>query len=989
VTPERLRAIETLFHQAREQPPAERDAFLARACADDPALRREVESLLAQPRGALDAPVGALVADLAADGLLTGRRLGVFEVQGLLGVGGMGEVYRARDTRLGRAVAIKILPPAFKDNDDRLARFEREARVLASLNHPHIGAIYGVEDADDVSALVMELVEGENLATRLAHGAMPVDEALGIATQIAEALEAAHEQGVVHRDLKPANITVRTDGTVKVLDFGLAKALDSSGSARSNPAASPTIAVYTTQAGVLFGTAAYMPPEQAKGKSVDKRADLWAFGCVLFEMLSGRRPFEGETISDVLAKVIERDPDWTALPGTTPPAIQKLVRRCLEKDPRRRLDSAAVARLEIEDTLAAPASGVPGRVVSRGERWPPGALVSIGALAAIVGAIVTWAVMRPARAPAPAVSRFAITLPSTESLAFSINDRDVTLSADGTRIVYVAGDRAQLMVRALDKLEATPVPGVENARAPFLSPDGRWIGFFERLDEGVTTGPVGRGVLKKVSTSGGPPVVICTVNGGSRGASWAADDTIVFATSDRSTGILRVAASGGEPEGLTKPEQAQRERAHAFPSMLPGGRGVLFTIVLPDDPVDRQIAVLDLKTGEQKTLIRSGGQAEYIDSGHLIYIVGGALWAVRFDLRTLNVLGDAVPLTERVLTLGAADFAISRSGALVYVPVSVGEARSLVWVTRQGAEQPIAAPPRAYIGARLSPDDTRAALQIHDQKNEIWTWQFARETLMRLSFSPTTSLGSSFPVWTPDGRHVIFGSGRDAPMFTRPYWHAADGSGGDQLLGSGSRPTRPVSISPDGNRLVLESSTPSAGYDLVVLRLNGKPQMAPLLETPFDERNAAISPDGRWMAFDSNESGLSRIYVRPFPNVSDARYQVSNGSGRTPAWSRHGDELFFVDRTSVMAVAVRTTPTFSAGSPVKLFDAPGLVLDGRFSRLAFAGNTNRTYDVARDGRFLMIKSQAGASDGNAPRDSMVVVENWIEEVKARVLATGR
>jgi serine/threonine protein kinase len=405
VTPERLRQIEALFHRARERTPPERDALLASECAGDSELRREVESLLAQPpAGALDAPVGALVADLAADAPLTGRRLGVFEMQGLLGVGGMGEVYRAQDTRLGRAVAIKILPRAFRDNYNRLARFEREARVLASLNHPHIGAIYGVEDAEGVSALVMELVEGEDLAARLSHGALPVDEALRIATQIAEALEAAHEQGVVHRDLKPANIKVRPDGTVKVLDFGLAKALDSNGSARFSPAASPTIAAYTTQAGLLVGTAAYMPPEQAKGKSVDKRADLWSFGGVLFEMLSGRQPFEGETISDVLAKVIEREPDWTALPSTTPPAIHKLLRRCLEKDPKRRIDSAAVARLEIEDAMSAPASSVFASEVNRRQVWPLWALASSAALAATAGAIAMWIVMRPAPAPAAAVS---------------------------------------------------------------------------------------------------------------------------------------------------------------------------------------------------------------------------------------------------------------------------------------------------------------------------------------------------------------------------------------------------------------------------------------------------------------------------------------------------------------------------------------------------------------------------------------------------------
>jgi serine/threonine-protein kinase len=467
----------------------------------------------------------------------------------------------------------------FKDDPDRLARFELEARLLASLNHPHIGAIYGLEEADEVTALVMELVEGEDLAQRLARGAMPLDEALPIAKQIAEALEAAHEQGIIHRDLKPANIKVRTDGTVKVLDFGLAKAFDTPASSRPSVTRSPTISMHATQAGVLLGTAAYMPPEQAKGKPVDKRADLWSFGCVLFEMLTGRRPFAGETISDVLAKIIERDPDWKALPAKTPPSIRTLLQRCLEKELRRRLDSAAVARLEIEEaSVTQTIDGVRGSDVSPAAGWPLWVLVPVAVLAAAVGAVTTGIVMRPAAA-SPPVSRSAITLPPAQPLAFSINDRDLAISADGTRLAYTAGDQAQLMVRALDRLDAVPVASIANARAPFLSPDGCWIGFFDRLDEGITTGPVvRRGTLRKVSTSGGPPIAICPLTGTSRGASWGPDDSIVFATSDLSTGLLRVAAGGGVPESLTKPDPANGELAHYFPFVLPGSRGVLFTV---------------------------------------------------------------------------------------------------------------------------------------------------------------------------------------------------------------------------------------------------------------------------------------------------------------------------------------------------------------------------------------------------------------------------
>ena len=982
MTPEQLREIERLFHAARERPPAERDAWLARECAGDPALRREVESLLAQPPArVIDAPIGALVAGLVAPAivLLTGRRLGVFEVEGLVGVGGMGEVYRARDTRLGREVALKIMPRAFKDSPDRLARFEREARVLASLNHPHIGAIYGLEKADDVTALVMELVEGDDLAQRIARGAIPIAEALPIARQIAEALEAAHEQGIIHRDLKPANIKVRADGTVKVLDFGLAKAVDPTGSS-PGLTMSPTLSL-ATQAGVLLGTAAYMPPEQTKGKTVDKRADLWSFGCVLFEMLAARRPFEGETISDVLAKIIERDPDWSALPAKTPQTIRTLLRRCLEKDPRRRLDSAAVARLEIEEAFTSPAADErPLNEGGRGAQWRSAMFGAVTTLAAAAIAAVAWTVTRTSVAPPGAVSRFAVTLPPAQPLAFSINDRDVALSADGTRLAYAAGDQAQLMVRALDQLDAVPLQGVANARAPFHSPDGRWIGFFERLDEGVTTGPVTqRTTLRKVSMSGGSPLVVCTMTGASRGASWGPDDSIIFATSDPATGLLRVPAGGGEPEVLTKPDTTRGERDHYFPSVLPGARGVLFTIATGGGVANREVAVLDLKNGQRKTVIRSGSQAEYIDTGHLIYADGGTLWAVRFDLATLNVVGDAAPIVDQVLTLGAADFTLSRRGTLVYVPTGRGNARSLAWVTRNGVAEPISAPPNAYVVPRLSPDGTRLALQIRsaDQNSaDIWTWDFDRQQLTRLTFGPAAHFG---PVWTPTGRQMIFGSRSDKKFVL--HRRAADGTGQDEQLTESPHQQRANAMSPDGARLVFEDETETAGYDLKLLSLTGTPRVEPLLQTSFDERNASISPDGRWIAYDSNESGQSQIYVRPFPNVADARYQISTAGGRTPLWSPTGHEVFFHNRMSMMAATVQLTPGFSAGTPAKLFDAASLVLDGRFTT---GGGTYRTYDVSRDGqRFLMIRENAGSSDGAAPA-SMIVVQNWFEEWKGKL-----
>jgi len=997
VTPERLREIERLFHEARERPPAERESFLARACAHDSALRREVESLLAQPpAGLIDAPVGALVAGLVspASALLTGRRIGVFEVHGLLGVGGMGEVYRARDSRLGRDVAIKILPREFKDDPDRLARFEREARVLASLNHPHIGAIYGLEEAGDVTALVMELVEGEDLAQKIqglrAKGSgLPLDEALAIARQIAEALEAAHEQGIVHRDLKPANIKVRPDDTVKVLDFGLAKALEPPAAARGDVTASPTItSPAMTRMGVILGTAAYMSPEQAKGRPADKRSDVWAFGVVLYEMVTGHRAFDADDISSTLAFVITKEPDWTALPPATPVPIRRLLRRCLEKDLKRRLPDIAVARLEIDEALATPvddgggASGLAMGMPPAGwRRVMP--IAAVAALTAAAGSLATWGVMRSARTSPAALTRFAIALPAAQTLGLSFNDRDLVLSPDGTRLFYTAGAQAQLMVRPLSQLDALPVAGVTNARAPLVSPDGRWIAFFDQVDEGLTTGSVvRRGTLKKVPTTGGPPIVLSQITGTSRGASWGPDDAIVFATNDTSTGLLRVAAGGGEPTVLTKVDPAKDEVDHYFPSVLPGARGVLFTTV-GKRQTNLQVAVLDLKTGERKTLIRAGSQAEYIETGHLIYADAGTLWAVGFDLAKLELTGDAVPVIEHVMSLGggAANFSDSRRGTLVYVPMGGSKARSLVWVSRQGHEEALAAPPRSYVAPRLSPDGTRLAVNIQDQDSDFWIWDFSRQKLTRLTFGPT----GSFLVWTPDARRVIFTLARDKLNL---YRRTVDGTGIEEQLTSGDRQQRVDAMSPDGTRLVFEELTPTRNYKLMLLALDGPSTslgtVAPLLQTPFDTRNATISPDGRWMAYESNESARLQIYVRPFPNVTNALYQISTDGGRTPLWAPNGRELFFANGSALMAVAIQPTPTFSAGNPTMLFDAPSILLDGRM----FASMTGRTYDVSRDGRFLMIKENVGSGEDKAPPPSMIVVQNWFEELKAK-LAAGK
>ena len=912
-----------------------------------------------------------------------GTRLGPYEIVSSLGAGGMGEVYRARDSKLSRDVAVKVLLPAVAEDPERLTRFRREAQILAALNHQNIAQIHGFEDAGPHPALVMELVEGPTLAERLQFGALPLDEALSIARQIAEALEAAHEQGVIHRDLKPANLKVRDDGTVKVLDFGLAKALetaDGRGHVADGLANSPTItSPARTIEGVILGTAAYMSPEQAKGKPVDKRADLWAFGCVVFEMLTGDRPFKGTTIAEVLAKVIEREPEWQTLPSGTPRSIRTLLRRCLEKDPKRRLDSAAAARLEIDEVSRSAASLEPNESLDGSSRiWQLRAVVAPALVGLIVGAIATWMVRRSPDTAFPAVSRFTVTPPATQALAFSINDRDVAISPDGSQLAFTGGDDARLMLRALDQLEVVPVPGIVNARAPFFSPDGQWIAFFDLLDEGVTTGPVVGSALRRVSRRGGPAVTVARLVGASRGASWGADDSIVFATSDRSTGLLRVAAGGGEPEVLTRPDTAKDEIDHFYPSPLPGGRAILFTIT--GRAGVRRIAAFDLESRQQRALLPSGTQAQYVDTGHLVYADGGALWTVGFDLTTISVVGNPIPIVEQVLTLGATAFALSRNGTLVYVPVSNDTANRLAWVTREGVISPIPVPPRPHRSPRISPDGTRIAVQVLLDTNEVWIGDIDGKRLSRLTFGRSGSYG---PAWMRDGRHVIFGSPRDAPP-ERPgasnlYRRSVDGSGNDERLTTGDRQQRTNAVTPNGQYLVLEEQADAGGYDFMLLRLQGTPRVEALLQTPFDERNAEISPDGKWLAYESNESGQFQIYVRPFPNVTDGRSQVSDNGGRSPQWSPDGRELFFVSRTSMMTVPVQLKPTFTPGSPAKLFDARSLVLDGRF-----IGSTSRTFDISPDGqRFLMLQEGSLTDDGNRPSIGIVVVQNWFEELKAK------
>jgi len=597
--------LKEVFAGARALPVERRPAYLAEACGGNEALRQEVESLLASDefaRSFLETPAAVQVQDAFAGTNLEGQRIGSHQIEARIGAGGMGEVYRALDTKLNRQVAIKFLLPAVADDPDRLARFSREAQVLASLNHPHIAQIHGLEDASGVRALVMELVDGPTLADRIAQGAIPVDEALAMARQIAEALEAAHRQGIIHRDLKPANIKIREDGTVKVLDFGLAKALDPTTRASVDEKTPPTPGARPTEAGVILGTAAYMSPEQARGRPVDKRADIWAFGVVLYEMLTGRTVFPGETASDTIAAILQHEPDWAALPANVPSSIRTLIRRCLAKERRQRIADISVALFILEEPSSAPS--LPGAIAPRPSLWRRLAIPSSTWLlgGAMVGAIV-WFVTR-APAPPLRVSRFVITPPSAAALTVSGLFRDLAVTPDGTRLVYVGGNGAALFVRALDQLDATPLTGFNSAFGPFVSPDGQWIGVFDGASAPA---------LKKVAVTGGPAVALGRPDGPTRGASWGADGTIIFATTNATTGLQRIAAAGGAPTVLTRPNLAAGEADHIWPDVLPDGHSVLFTITALTGRLDQsQIAVLDLRTGTQTVLIRGGGDARYV-----------------------------------------------------------------------------------------------------------------------------------------------------------------------------------------------------------------------------------------------------------------------------------------------------------------------------------------------------------------------------------------
>jgi len=917
----------------------------------------------------------------------SGTRIGAYEIIGVIGAGGMGEVYRARDTTLDRDVALKVLPESLASDPDRLMRFEREAKTLASLNHPNVAQVYGVEGVVPPSgseevrplrqapsgseevrpprqAIVMELVEGEDLAARLTRDPIPLDEALTIARQVADALDAAHEKGVVHRDLKPANIKVTPEGVVKVLDFGLAKAVagPEDPASGSNIANSPTLTARATQLGMILGTAAYMSPEQAKGRSVDRRADIWAFGAVLFEMLAGRRAFEGDDVSEVLASVIKGEADWQALPAGTPAAVRRLLERCLEKDPKRRLRDIADGMIELDERLAAPVAPVAtGPVAPRAPLWrrllPVAAAVLLTAAAT---SFVTTA-LRPAPAPADRVT-FSM---QPEGFSGFVRRGSLALSPSGRLLLYGGAPVTdaptaftQLYLRPLDEIGGRAVIGAENAAMAVFSPDEEWIAF---------TRIPGSTRIFKVPVGGGPDTLVCESVEPVRGIAWSRDDVLVFGTS---AGLFSVPAGGGQPAPVTSVSAGTTEAFQHWPTLVSGTDLAVFVSGAARDQLGT-LAAVRLGTGEVTKLGIEGTSPQYLSSGHVAYVTAdGALRAVPFDASSVTTTGDAVPLVASIgLGMnGRAYFDVSETGMLVYWPVDgqFTEHRRLVWVDRDGRASPIAAEPRSYTYPRISPDGTRLAVESRDEEEDVWVWDFNVETLRRLTTGPAPD---QYPVWTPDGRRIVWSSFQDDRNGV--YVVNADGTGAIERLADSDVELSPNAMVPDGTGVIVRTfRTLGSNTDLFFVPLTGG-DVRPIVAAPFSEANASISPDGRWLAYQDNTSGRTQVTVRPFPDVDEGNWQVSTQGGRDPIWSRDGRELYYVDpEGTMMRVPVTFTPTFAHELPQPLFDAS-----------SYESGIGRNFDIASDGRFLMVETEEAAV-GEQPE--LVVVVNWLDEVRARV-----
>jgi serine/threonine-protein kinase len=897
---------------------------------------------------------------------MIGSKLAHYEVMSHIGSGGMGDVYQATDTKLGRSVAVKFLPEAFSHDTERVARFQREARVLASLNHPNIAAIYGVEETNSRHFLVMELVSGETLADRIKRGAIPIEEALPIAKQIVEALEEAHEKGVIHRDLKPANIKITPEGKVKVLDFGLAKAYEGE-TANSSLSNSPTLSMAATNAGIIFGTAGYMSPEQAKGRAVDKRTDIWAFGVTLYEMVTGKKAFEGESVSDTLASVLKLEPDWDALPQDVPASVQKLVRRCVTKDRKQRLRDIGEARIALEESL----SGAPREITEPAKRTT---IVTWAVLAVLTAALamVGWGWWRASRPVEEPLVRLDVDLGSDISLA-SVNNGSsgVIISSDGTRLVYLAsvsGSPPKLLTRRLDQPKAAELPGTEGANSPFFSPDGQWIGFV-----------VGTR-LNKISVEGGVVLPLGDLFNFTAfaGANWGEDGNIVIGQFPK--GLVSIpSSSGGVPSVVT--ELAAGEISHAFPQTLPGGKAVLFAVYTSPDPDNATIQVVSLVDRRRKTLVKGGTSPRYLPSGHLVYINKGTLFAIPFDLDRLETRGTAIPVLEAVSysrDFGAAQFDFSRSGTLVYRTGGGGETGMMTvqWLDgTSGKKEPLWAKQGIYTTPRLSPDGKRLALSVNEGgRDDVWVYDPQRAAMRRLTLG-----GERNPTWSrPTGRYIVF-----TALNGGMSWIRADGSGQPQPLTQSKNVQIPSSFSPDGKWLAYsELDTASRGVQIWILPVEdnggqlrpGKPEL--FRPTQFNDAYAVFSPDGKWLAYQSSDSGRPEVVVRAFPAPAagqESIWPISNSGGGVPAWLRSSQELLYQSGDQIMAVKYSVKgDSFEAEKPT--------VWVPRLGGIGFRGS----WDLAPDGKRLAVVMPVETTTASKAEHEVMFLENFFGELRRRV-----
>jgi Tol biopolymer transport system component/predicted Ser/Thr protein kinase len=891
--------------------------------------------------------------------ILPGKRLGPYEILSAIGAGGMGEVYKARDTRLDRTVAIKVLPTHLAGRTELRERFEREAKTIASLNHPHICTLFDTGHQDEIDFLVMEYLEGETLAQRLKKGALPIQQVLQYAVEIADALDKAHRKGITHRDLKPGNIMLTKSGT-KLLDFGLAKLTQEAAPAIPDSQL-PTLKSAITGEGTILGTLQYMAPEQVEAKEVDARTDIFAFGAVVYEMATGKKAFEGKTSASVMAKILEAEPpSMTSLQPMTPPQLDRVVKTCLAKEPDERWQTASDLCRELK-WISDGGSQAAFPVPSASEPAWKKRLVWVAAFAIVIAAAVGVALYMRRSTPA-AIRAVRFTVGPPEKAEFGPNPGFLSVSPDGTKLAFVATTgpgSGQLWIRALDSPTAQALPGTEGASQPFWSPDSQFIGFFAR------------GSLKKIAVSGEPAQTLTeaqssnTPGASTTGGAWSREGVILFTANITSSAISRVPASGGAASPVTTLDASRLELAQSWPRFLPDGKHFLYTTFATGTGA-RGIYAASLESKDRKLILNSPSNAIYVLPGYLLFVRQGTLMAQPFDADRLQLTGEAVPIAEGLQvsqTTGSASFTASDNGVLAYRTGTAAAALTLVWVSRNGTEQRLSAPAHNYTLPRLSPDGQRVAIAIEEAESQIWLYDLSRDTLTRLTFTGTANVD---PLWTPDGKRIVFkGNGN------RLFWQPADGSGGAEELTSAdlSANNAPDSWSPDGQELALTEDRATRNIWIMPLK-DRKPR--PFVVSPSYETAPRFSPDGHWIAYASNESGRYEIFVRPYPGPG-GKWQISTDGGTEPVWNPKGRELFYRNGQKLMALDYSAQPAFSAGKPRMLFEGPYLT----------TARSIPDYDVSPDGqRFLMLRAPDQAQ---APAQISVVL-NWLEELKQKVPA---